>query len=94
MLPSCSLGIGKEGLIVFRRKIDTRINRLQGPPDPVRRMRVDIDLSDLVAEAGPAPPDSGWLESSRDLQRGMRVRETPMDSLPVELIDALLSRRP
>ena len=81
---------------MFRRKIDTRLNRLQGPPDPVRPMHVDIDLSDLAAEAFPAPPlpDRGWLESSRDLQRGMRMRETPLDSLPAELIDALLKRRP
>ena len=94
MLPSRPLGIGKQGLIMFRRKIDPRVSRLQGPPDPMRLIRVDIDLSDLVAEAGPAPPDSGWLESSRDLQRGMRLREMPMDSLPAELIDALLKRRP
>lgn len=79
---------------MFRRKIDTWIIRLQGPPDTIRPIRVDIDLSDLAAEAGPAPPDSGWLESSRDLQRGMRLRETPMDSLPAELIDAFLKRRP
>lgn len=79
---------------MFRRMIDKRIIRLHGPPETNRQMRVDIDLSDLAAEAGPAPPDSGWLESSRDLQRGMRLRETPMDSLPAELIDAFLKRRP
>jgi hypothetical protein len=79
---------------MFRRKTEVRVSRLQGLPDPVRLLRVDIDLSEMSAQAGPAPPpDSGWLESSRDLQRGMRVRETPIDSLPADLIDALLQRR-
>jgi hypothetical protein len=78
---------------MFRRKVDAPASRLQGQRDRAHLMRVDIDLGDLAAEAGTTPPpDSGWLESSRDLQRGMRVRETPMDSLPAELIDALLQR--
>jgi hypothetical protein len=54
---------------------------------------VDIDLSDLASAAPTPAPDRGWLESSRELQRGLRMRETPMDSLPAELIDALLRRR-
>lgn len=74
---------------MFRRKT-------QPSPPPVAALRartvaVDIDLSELAA--GTPPPDSGWLESSRDLQRGVRVRETAMHSLPPELIDALLRRR-
>jgi hypothetical protein len=78
---------------MFHRKPDTRSSRLQAAPAAVRPLPVDIDLSDLVAEAGPTPPpDRGWLESSRDLQRGLRMRETPLDSLPAELIDALLKR--
>jgi hypothetical protein len=78
---------------MFRRKIDPRVGHPQGQPDPVRPMGVDIDLSDLASDAGHAAPDSGWLESSYDLQRGMRMRETPLDSLPADLIEALLQRR-
>lgn len=51
---------------------------------------VDINLSEMPAGAK-APldtPDCGWLESSRDLLRGLRVRETPMDTLPNDLIEA------
>lgn len=74
---------------MFRRKPEPS-------PTPLASLRprgvaVDIDLSELSAVA--PPPDSGWLESSRDLQRGVRVRETPLHSLPPELIDALLRRR-
>jgi hypothetical protein len=81
--------------VMFRRKSEARVSRAPGTWDRARLLQVDIDLSELSAQAGPAPPpDSGWLESSRDLQRGMRARETPMDSLPADLIDALLQRRP
>jgi hypothetical protein len=52
---------------------------------------VDIDLtepnSDALVQFG--SPDRGWLESSRDLLRGLQVRETPMDSLPADLVKAL-----
>ena len=51
---------------------------------------VDIDLteprSDTLAALG--RPDGGWQESSRDLLQGLRVRETPMDTLPQELLEA------
>jgi len=95
MLSSGTLGSDRTARVMFRRKIEVRVSRLQGPPDTVRSMPVDIDLSELLAQAGPAPPpDSGWLDSSRDLQHGMHMRETPMDSLPADLIDALLQRRP
>ena len=93
VLPTSTFGRGPQGLNMFRRKIDPRVSRPQGAPDPVRPLRVDIDLSDIAAEAGPSEPDSGWLESSHDLQRGMRMRETPIDSLPADLIEALLQRR-
>lgn len=55
--------------------------------DPVA---VDIDLteprSDTLAALGRT--DGGWQESSRDLLQGLRVRETPMDALPQELLEA------
>jgi hypothetical protein len=79
---------------MFRRRLDMRVEHPQATAEPVRPLKVDIDLSDLVDAAAPTPaPDRGWLESSRDLQRGMRMRELPLDSLTAELIDALLRRR-
>jgi hypothetical protein len=50
---------------------------------------VDIDLTEprSVAIAPLGMPDSGWLESSRDLLHGLRVRETPMDTLPEDLLE-------
>ena len=52
-------------------------------------MVVDIDLSDPTSgfDASVQLPDRGWLESSRDLLRGVSVRETPMDALPADLVD-------
>lgn len=32
-------------------------------------------------------PERGWLASSIELKRGVRVSEMPMDTLPAELID-------
>jgi hypothetical protein len=44
----------------------------------------------------PPPTDTvheyGWLASSLELLGGVRVSETPMDTLPGELIDAFLKR--
>jgi hypothetical protein len=78
---------------MFRRRLDLRVSPPQAAAEPVRPVQVDIDLSDLASAAPTPAPDRGWLESSRELQRGLRMRETPMDSLPAELIDALLRRR-
>jgi len=36
--------------------------------------------------------DHGWLASSLELLGGVRISETPMDTLPGELIDAFLKR--
>jgi hypothetical protein len=55
--------------------------------DPVA---VDIDLTEPRSDAM-APlsmPDSGWLESSRNLLHGLRVREPAMDALPQDLLEA------
>ena len=55
-------------------------------PDPVA---VDIDLTEPKSGAVVLGlPDSGWLESSRDLLHGLQVHEAPMDTLPVDLIEA------
>lgn len=80
---------------MFSRKAMSQVSQLFGHVASVRPMPVDIDLSEVPAEAAPVPaaPDRGWLESSRDLQRGLRVRETPMHALPPELIDAFLGPR-
>lgn len=59
--------------------------------------RVDLDLSVLEAacEGGgaPAEDDGGWLASSFDLRRGLRVSEAPLDTLPGELQDAFAAKR-
>ena len=36
--------------------------------------------------------ENGWLASSLELAGGVRVSETPMDTLPGELIDAFFKR--
>lgn len=38
--------------------------------------------------------ENGWLVSSFELRRGLRVSEAPIDTLPGELREALLSPRP
>ncbi|HYN61972.1 MAG TPA: hypothetical protein VET87_20920 [Rubrivivax sp.] len=74
---------------MIRRKINIpfKIVWRMTAPDPVV---VDIDLSEprSVAMAPLGMPDSGWLESSRDLLHGLRVRETPIDTLPEDLVEA------
>lgn len=51
---------------------------------------VDIDLTEPYSDTNMqfGSPDRGWLESSRDLLHGLQVRETPMDSLPADLVEA------
>jgi hypothetical protein len=53
-------------------------------------------VSDGVTERREAVTDDtrehGWLASSLELLGGVRVTETPMDTLPGELIDAFLKR--
>ena len=77
---------------MFRRKLEVPTNKIvwrMTASDPVG---IDIDLSELTSEAK-APlemPDCGWLESSRELQQGLRVREMPMEALPRDMIEALL----
>jgi hypothetical protein len=73
---------------MIRRSISipVKVTWRMSVPDPVE---VDIDLT----EPNPGAvllglPDSGWLESSRDLFHGLQVRESPTDTLPVELVEA------
>ena len=73
---------------MFRRHPELHAPAQAEPPGP---MLVDIDLSDFAF--APEVPDRGWLESSRELQHGLRVREAPMDTLPPELIDAFFKPR-
>ncbi len=59
------------------------------PVTPARNL--DVDLSGLSAAGsavGDADEEGGWLASSFDLMRGLRVSETPLDTLPGELRDA------
>ena len=38
------------------------------------------------------PRENGWLASSLELLGGVRISETPMDTLPGELIDQFFKR--
>lgn len=80
---------------MFRRKIDISANKIVWWMTAADPLPVDIDLIELtsVAKAPLELPDCGWLESSRDLLHGLRVRETPVDSLPNDLIEALVRAR-
>ncbi len=80
---------------MFRRKLEVPTNKIDWRVTASDPVGVDIDLSELTSDAK-VPieiPDRGWLESSRDLQQGLRVREVPMEALPKDLIEALLSHR-
>jgi hypothetical protein len=66
---------------------------LAKPAGGVKTVGVDIDLSDATSDAtaSVAMADRGWLESSRDLLHGVRVVETPMDTLPKDLIEQFVT---
>lgn len=74
---------------MIRRKINVPVKIVwrMTAVDPVG---VDIDLTEprSTAMAPQGLPDGGWLESSRDLLHGLRVRETPMDTLSEDLVKA------
>lgn len=76
---------------MFRRKPETKPSTAHTSAARPRAA-VDIDLGELSAGSVATAPDSGWLESSQDLERGARVRETPLHSLSPELIAAFLRR--
>ncbi len=55
------------------------------------------EFHDSMSERPDPPPtdivhEHGWLASSLELLGGVRISETPMDTLPGELIDAFLKR--
>ena len=55
------------------------------------------EFQDVAIERQPPPRgdtvhEHGWLASSLELLGGVRISETPMDTLPGELIDAFLKR--
>lgn len=83
---------GKEPSM-FRRKVDLQASGMGRAVLAAESLVVDIDLSKPLAEtmAPRAISDRGWLESSRDLLRGLYVAETPMDTLPSDLIDEFLT---
>lgn len=78
-----------DGQSMIRRKINVPVKIVwrMTAVDPVG---VDIDLTEprTTAMAPQGLPDGGWLESSRDLLHGLRVRETPMDTLSEDLVKA------
>jgi hypothetical protein len=76
---------------MFRRKVEVPEGEVAKVPS-VPRAAVDIDLS--VAATPVAMADRGWLESSRDLLRGVQVHEMPMDTLPNDLIAQFLAGKP
>lgn len=69
--------------------------RTSRPSAPARSMDIDLDLSSPQDGGSDADPDEegGWLASSFDLMRGLRVSEAPLDTLPGELQDAFAPKR-
>ena len=69
------------------RRIVWRMNAAapQGEFHDVTIERQQPPQADIVHE-------HGWLASSLELLGGVRISETPMDTLPGELIDAFLKR--
>jgi len=80
---------GSEGQPMIRRRIDIPIKigwRMNA--DDLAAVDIDLTVPKYEAKTFPGMPDNGWLESSRDLQHGLRVHETPMDALPDDLVEA------
>jgi hypothetical protein len=74
---------------MFRRKLHTPL-KIAWRMSAVDLVALDIDLTE-IGSAATAPigsPEGAWLESSRDLRQGLRVRETTMDMLPDDLVEA------
>jgi hypothetical protein len=80
---------------MLRRRTDLRANRITWSVSVTESVPVDIDLTALESEIKLLHDlsDCGWLESSYDLQHGLRVRELPMDKLPEELIRTFARRK-
>lgn len=80
---------------MLRWRTDLQANRISWTLSAAEPAPIDIDLTVLESEDKPLhdPSDRGWLESSYDLQHGLRVRELPMDKLPEELIRTFVKRQ-
>jgi len=74
---------------MIRHKINPSL-RIVSRMTAVDSAVLDIDLTEPSFETMAALrlPDGGWLESSRDLLHGLRVRETPLDTLPEDLVNS------
>lgn len=66
---------------MLRTRIDTLTKTIIWHMTAAGPVTVDIDLTEASSKAKAAVDfaDRGWLESSRDLLHGLRVRETPLD---------------
>jgi len=54
---------------------------------------VDPKVAAAKARASkPDPRENGWLASSLELLGGVRVSETPMDTLPGDLVDQFFKK--
>lgn len=78
-----------------------RRNTGKAPARLVWRITPDEPNGQFVDPSRPEPPppkppaearENGWLASSLELLGGVRVSETPMDTLPGELIDEFFKR--
>lgn len=66
--------------LVWRITADAPLGEYVDPRMPVTKKKQPV-------EGEPEVPEHGWLGSSLELLGGVRVSETPMDTLPGELID-------
>jgi hypothetical protein len=74
---------------MIRRKAAKAVRRIVWRFDAAHPGGAYIQPGDLErkSEAPREAPDRNWLASSFDLMDGVHVSETPMDTLPGELID-------
>lgn len=79
----------------FGTKPHRFVIRPSRPNPPARGMDVDLDLSlpPSTASETDADEEGGWLASSFDLARGLRVSEAPLDTLPGDLQEAFGPKR-
>ena len=61
---------------------------------PTRSVDLDLSAPAAAGAAGDldAEDEGGWLASSFDLMRGLRVSEMPLDTLPGDLRDAFAAK--
>ena len=78
-----------------RHRVHSEGRRLVWRMDALNPAGAYIDTAAQASAPAKAAgaPKQGWQESSLALNDGLQVSETPMDSLPDELIDELLNGR-